>query len=76
MFMHDQKYSSLTHVHTHTHMHQMFSQQTTSASNMDSILVLLLMWKNVYRVWLVIHTLFLAKALGRLPRQSTFKSTR
>lgn len=56
MFMHNQKHSNLTsYTYTKTFVF-FFSFHRTSAPNMESILLLLLMWKNVYSAWIVIQT--------------------
>lgn len=55
MFMHKQKHLNLRSTYTETFV-SFLSFRGTSAPNMDSILLLLLMWKNVYFAWIVIQT--------------------
>lgn len=55
--MHKQKHSNLTFAYTETFV-TFFSPcvRETSVFNMESILLLLLKWKNVYRAGIVIQT--------------------
>lgn len=55
MFMHDQKHSNLTSTYTKT-FGSFFLFPQNMKPNMESILLLLLMWKNVYNARIVIQT--------------------
>lgn len=58
--MHKQKHPNLTFTYTETFVTLFFfffpCVCGTSVFNMESILLLLLMWKNVYRAGIVIQT--------------------
>lgn len=54
--MHKQKHPNLTFAYTETFVTYFFGVCGTSAFNMESILLLLLMWKNVYHAGIVIQT--------------------
>lgn len=54
--MHKQKHPNLTFTYTETFVTFFSCVWGTSVFNMESILLLLLMWKNVYRAGIVIQT--------------------
>lgn len=56
MFMHKQKHPNLTSTYAETVVSFFSCVCRTSVLNMESILLLLLMWKNVYGAGIVIQT--------------------
>lgn len=68
MFMHDQKHSNPTSTHTHKNICVFSLPPQNMKPNMESILLLSLMWKNVYSARIVIQTQAIWKTMNAAPR--------